>query len=70
MGIFLVLEASQPNGRAYRLGLGCLVHPQVASMAAVIVLLFGAGSATPKRGGLSLSTLLLPVLSQDVLFKS
>jgi hypothetical protein len=40
MGFFLVFQASQPNGTVYRLGLGCLVPPQVASMVAVIVRLF------------------------------
>jgi hypothetical protein len=40
MGVFLFLEASQPNGTTYRLGLGCLVHPKLASMVAVIVRLF------------------------------
>jgi hypothetical protein len=40
MGVFLFLEASQPNGTTYRLGLGCLVYPKVASMTAAIVRLF------------------------------
>jgi hypothetical protein len=40
MGLFLIFEASQPNGATYRLGLGCLVHPKLASMVAVIVRLF------------------------------
>jgi hypothetical protein len=40
MAVFLVLEASQPNGTTYRLGLGCLVHPKLASMVAVIARLF------------------------------
>jgi hypothetical protein len=40
MGVFLILEASQPNGTTYRFGLGCLVHPKLASMVAVIVRLF------------------------------
>jgi hypothetical protein len=37
MGLFLIFEASEPNGRVYRLGLGCLVHPKLASMVAVLV---------------------------------
>ena len=40
MVVFLILEASQPDGTRYRLGLGCLVHPKLASMIAVIVRLF------------------------------
>jgi hypothetical protein len=36
MGIFLVLEASEPCGKRYRLGLGCILHPTLASMLAVI----------------------------------
>lgn len=40
MGIFLILEASQPCGRVYRLGFGCLVHPRLASMIAVLTRLF------------------------------
>jgi hypothetical protein len=40
MLVFLYLEASQPNGTQYRLGLGCLIHPTVASMMALIVRLF------------------------------
>jgi hypothetical protein len=40
MVVFLILEASQPNGTTYRLGLGCLVHPKLVSMVAVIVRLF------------------------------
>jgi hypothetical protein len=37
MIVFLSLEASQPNGTTYRLGLGCLVHPTLASMVAVFM---------------------------------
>ncbi len=37
MGVFLFLEASQPNGNVYRLGLGCFLPPTLASMVAVIV---------------------------------
>jgi hypothetical protein len=40
MVVFLILEASQPDGARYRLGLGCLVHPTLASMVAVLVRLF------------------------------
>jgi hypothetical protein len=32
MIVFLYLEASQSCGRSYRLGLGCLVHPNLASV--------------------------------------
>jgi hypothetical protein len=34
MGVFLILEASQPSGASYRLAFGCLVHPRWASMVA------------------------------------
>ncbi|MEX0751597.1 MAG: hypothetical protein WD073_01550 [Xanthobacteraceae bacterium] len=40
MVVLLILEASQPDGTHYRLGLGCLVHPKLASMIAVLVRLF------------------------------
>jgi hypothetical protein len=40
MGVFLLLEASQPCGTTYRLGLGCLVHPNLASMIALLSRLF------------------------------
>jgi hypothetical protein len=40
MGVFLILEASQPCGSSYRLGLGCFLHPSLASMVAVIARLF------------------------------
>lgn len=40
MGVFLIFEASQPSGACYRLGLGCFVHPKLASMVALIVRLF------------------------------
>jgi hypothetical protein len=40
MGLFLIFEAGEPNGTSYRLGLGCLVHPKLASMVAVLVRLF------------------------------
>jgi hypothetical protein len=40
MLVFLYLEASQPDGTSYRLGLGCLAHPKLASMIAVLVRLF------------------------------
>src|SRR5262249_59598987 len=35
MAVFLFLEASQPCGTTYRLGLGCFLHPTLASMVAV-----------------------------------
>ena len=38
MGIFLYLEASQPSGKIYRLGLGCNLH--LASMIALLTRLF------------------------------
>jgi hypothetical protein len=40
MGVFLLLEASQPCGTTYRLGIGCFLHPNLASMVAVILRLF------------------------------
>jgi hypothetical protein len=40
MGFFLFLEASMPRGRTYRLGLGCLLHPKLASMIALLSRLF------------------------------
>jgi len=40
MGVFLILEASQPCGSSYRLGLGCFWHPNLASVVAVIARLF------------------------------
>jgi hypothetical protein len=40
MIVFLSLEASQPNGANYRLVLGCLVPPRLASMVAVLIRLF------------------------------
>jgi hypothetical protein len=40
MGVFLILEASRPNGAWYRLGLGWVLHPTLASMVAAIVRLF------------------------------
>jgi hypothetical protein len=40
MLVFLILEASQPRGTTYRLGLGCFLHPRLASMIAIIARLF------------------------------
>jgi hypothetical protein len=40
MGVFLFLEASQPCGTTYRLGMGCALHPKLASMIAVLSRLF------------------------------
>jgi len=37
MGVFLVLEASQPHGRSYRLGFGWLIHPTLASVVAALM---------------------------------
>lgn len=34
------LEATQPNGARYRVDLGCLVCPSIASMIAMITRLF------------------------------
>ena len=34
--VFLILEASQPNGAYYRLGLGCYLHPALASVVAAL----------------------------------
>jgi hypothetical protein len=40
MVVFLYLEASQPCGTSYRLGLGCLIHPKLASVIIVLLRLF------------------------------
>jgi hypothetical protein len=40
MGVFLLLEASQPCGTMYRVGLGCFVHPKLASMLVLLMRLF------------------------------
>jgi hypothetical protein len=40
MGVFLLLEASQPCGTTYRVGLGCFVHPKLASMLVLLIRLF------------------------------
>jgi len=40
MLVFLSLEASQPNGTNYRLAVGCIVHPKLASIVAVLIRLF------------------------------
>jgi hypothetical protein len=40
MGVFLILEARQPNGAMYRLGLGCIMPPKLASMVVVLMRLF------------------------------
>jgi len=37
MLVFLMLEARQPNGAIYGLGLGCLAHPKLASMVMVLL---------------------------------
>jgi hypothetical protein len=36
MGVFLVLEASQPHGKTYRLGFGWTFHPTLASVLAAL----------------------------------
>ena len=40
MGVFLFLEASQPSGTIYRLGIGCFVPPNLASMVVMLIRLF------------------------------
>jgi hypothetical protein len=40
MGVFLILEASQPCGKTYRLGFGCSLHPNLASVVTLIARLF------------------------------
>jgi hypothetical protein len=40
MLVFLYLEASQPCGTTYRVGIGCLIHPKLASMLTVLIRLF------------------------------
>jgi hypothetical protein len=40
MQVFLLLEASKPGGSRYRFGLGCFVHPSLASMVAMLLRLF------------------------------
>jgi hypothetical protein len=40
MQVYLTLEASQPNGANYRLAMGCKLHPNLASMLAVLMRLF------------------------------
>ena len=40
MFVFLTIEASQPCGTTYRLGLGCYVHLKLVSMVAVLLRLF------------------------------
>jgi hypothetical protein len=40
MLVFFCLEASRPRGTSYRLSLGCILHPNLASMIAVIARLF------------------------------
>jgi len=40
MGLFLIFEASQPCGTTYRLGLGCLLHPKLASLVVAFKRLF------------------------------
>ena len=40
MSVFFTLEASQPCGKTYRLGLGCYLHPSLASLLAFVTRLF------------------------------
>ena len=40
MLVFFYLEASQPSGATYRMGLGCYVPPKLASMVVLLVRLF------------------------------
>jgi hypothetical protein len=40
MALFLYLEASQSDGTRYRLGLGCMLHPKMASMIVLLLRLF------------------------------
>ena len=37
MVVFLYLEASQSQGVSFRLGLGCIIHPYVASAIAKLL---------------------------------
>jgi hypothetical protein len=40
MLVFLCLEARQPSGATYRVGLGCFVPPRLASMMVLLIRLF------------------------------
>ncbi len=40
MLVFFSLEASKPSGANYRVAIGCLVHPKLASALAVLSRLF------------------------------
>jgi hypothetical protein len=40
MLVFFFLEASQPSGTTYRLGLGCFMPPKLASMVIMLIRLF------------------------------
>jgi len=37
MLVFFYLEASQPNGAKYRIGVGCFLPPKLASMVIVLM---------------------------------
>ena len=37
MIVFFYLEASQPSGATYRMGLGCFVPPKLASMVVLLI---------------------------------
>jgi hypothetical protein len=36
MQMYLNLEACQADGTSYRLGIGCVLHPAIASMMALL----------------------------------
>ena len=40
MLVFVCLEASQPSGVNYRVAVGCLVHPRLASLVLSLMRLF------------------------------
>jgi hypothetical protein len=50
MLVFLYLAASQPCGRSYRLGLGCVLHPKLASMMVLLHATVLNKRAPRKRG--------------------
>ena len=38
--VFICLEANQPSGATYRVAVGCLVHPSLASLVSMLLRLF------------------------------
>jgi hypothetical protein len=48
MLVFFCLEASRPRGTSYRLSLGCMLHPNLASMVAVNRRWIGTPDQHPK----------------------